>query len=753
MRSTASAQEFSRLIRTTTEAAPAAGDQMIVSKQFTGAGASTAVTITMDNTASTIFGSASYTESVEVSGGGVLTWGTSSSTNYLLTVAGNVHIHDTGTWNMGTSGTRIPATSTAVLAFSVGTNVDSGFVAQPGSIVNCYGNIVTADSTLMTVSRGGYCTTSGTAVTGVTGQSFVGLTGTIVINSVSYTISSVTNATSLTLTGSAGTQSTPVAWTHAGTAATLTVASTSGWSANDSLGIASTSQTYTDCENIAISTVDSATQVTLASALTKNHSGDSPTQAEVINLTRNVKIRGSSTSLQAYVYIQTTSTVNLSYVEFYWLGSATTNKRGINIQTTTGSCTIIGCTVHDCVVAGSITAYLTSSGSNHNNISITYTHTYNVICSFYLAPTTGTSLTFDHCVWMYNGSANSRIAFVEDLGGTFTNITVVGASNNGIFLGGEAFHAFGNGYITGTFSDITAHSNVGIGIYLMTMNGEWIVGGTISNLKSWRNLATGIFFPGTNVILNGVTCFGNASCGVNIGSPNANCTIRNGVFASDLAFNSQYGLYCGITMGTSLVVETCTFGVVSGIYKAHTVCDVYGYYTITRVALNNCILASSTEVYITQYTTDRNTLVTSQKHDQTVGLHKRWERFGTAIIDTTTYRTASPAETLTPNNATYKFNSSPTQPVAVDAGQTITPTVYVYKSASYNGNQPRLIVKANPAVGITSDTVLATASGGTGSWLTLTGTTAAATDDGALVFYVDCDGTAGTVTVDDWSAA
>jgi hypothetical protein len=106
---------------------------------------------------------------------------------------------------------------------------------------------------------------------------------------------------------------------------------------------------------------------------------------------------------------------------------------------------------------------------------------------------------------------------------------------------------------------------------------------------------------------------------------------------------------------------------------------------------------------------------------------------------------------LTPTNASFKFTSSPKQ-CAVANGQTVTVTAYVNKSATYNGAQPRLIVRSNAALGITSNVVLATASGGTGSWLTLTGTTAAVTDDGVLEFYVDVDGTAGAVSVDDWSA-
>jgi hypothetical protein len=47
-------------------------------------------------------------------------------------------------------------------------------------------------------------------------------------------------------------------------------------------------------------------------------------------------------------------------------------------------------------------------------------------------------------------------------------------------------------------------------------------------------------------------------------------------------------------------------------------------------------------------------------------------------------------------------------------------SVKVQKDGSYNGNVPCLIVKANPALGITSDTVLQTCTVNSGSWTTCT---------------------------------
>ncbi len=737
-RSTASAQEFTRLIRTTTTAAPGAGDQMLICKELTGAGTDNGTyTVTMDNTASTIFGATTYTDSVGIGKGGILTYGSSSSTAYLLKVAGLVTVWDGGTWNQGTSGTRIPSTSSAKLVFSVATNIDSGFIAKAGSTVNRYGNIITADSTLMTLSNGGYCTTSGTTVTRLSGQAFTGLSGAIVINGVSYTISSITNANVLVLTGSAGSQS-PVTYAHAGTAVTLTVASTTGWANGDTLAVASTSQTATDCEQVTISTVDSSTQVTLSGALTVQHSGDSPTQAEVIHLTRNVSVEGTSTSLQAFVQYNTTAVVNDSYCSFQYLGSGTSTKRGIDVLTTTGSYTAIGCIVKDSAISSSCGWFI--SGSSANNISITYSHTYNLTTLGFsvTSTTTGTAITLDHCICMKSSTSGAfNIAAVNN---TFTNLTAIGTSG---FTGGITFSA--NALVTGTISGITAHSNNNAGLVTNSL-----YGGTISTVTVWRNGSSGVNMNGSLLLtFNGVTGFGNNSYNfLTVGG--SAIVLINGVLSSDIIFSTNYGT----SANGNLTAYNSTFGVVTGIKTAHTAGDIVctSSHDVFNVIFVNCLLASSTEV-AQQTTIPECQYIRSQDHDQVAGVVKRWGRYGTADSDTVTYKTASPAETLTPNNASFKFAGSETQPIAIDNGQTATVTVYVNKSASYNGNQPRLLVRRNDAVGIAADTVVATASGGTGSWLTLSGTVGAATANGAFVCYVDCDGTAGTVSIDDWSVA
>jgi len=738
-RSTASAQEYCRMWRTTTNAAPAAGDQMIISNEYTGAGTSNALTVTMDETANTIYGSTSYVDSLAVSGGATLDWGTSAATNYLLRVAGFTSVFSQSTWNQGTSGARIPSDSTATFESYGSANVDSGFQAKNGSIVNRYGNIITSTKTVLTTSVGGYCTTAGTAVTRVFGQPFTGMTGTFKIGATNYTISSVTNADSLTLTATAGTQSNPVIYTHAGTANVIQVTDTTGWAVGDSLLITSTSTSLAEYESATILTVDSSTQVTLSSALTNSHLGESPIQAAVMHMTRNVKVQGRSATVQGFNFFDTSSTVEDSYVEFFWQGSGTTNRRGIQVATVTGSYTSIGCVLRNFEVTNSCGLFMNTS--TNNNISVSYLNIFNIhLTCITISATSGTNISFDNITGVRNTSGAMFI--FNDVGSSYTNIYAHSFFQSGISINEASNVANINGlYATSGPQGIVMFN---------------ITGGTISNIESRQTtVSPSISLSSTdNLIIDGVIAVGNTSGAIGIVSSN-NVIIKNGIFASSILANASLGLLTTSDTYDTYFVD-CSFGVSTSFNNVFSQADIQstsgsgGYYYF-----QNCLFGSvSTLSSLTAL--NYAFKIYSHNHNQVVGTHRTYNRYGMSSIDTVTYRTASPAETLTPNSNTsssLKLRSTETQPIAIDNGQTATVTVYVYKSALYNGNQPRLMIKRNEGIGVLDDTVLATASGGTGSWLTLSGTTAAATADGAFVCYVDCDGTVGTVTVDDWSVS
>jgi hypothetical protein len=176
--------------------------------------------------------------------------------------------------------------------------------------------------------------------------------------------------------------------------------------------------------------------------------------------------------------------------------------------------------------------------------------------------------------------------------------------------------------------------------------------------------------------------------------------------------------------------------------------------------LFNTTLASTSQVVFPSSGAIKNSFVRATRLNGVSGLAgiKSWFPYGTITPDTTYYKTASPSQRLTPSSASAKLESGKKQ-FAIASGQTATVTVWVRKSAAYNGNQPRLVLKANPAVGVNSDTIMATMSGGVdvdvgpGNFTQLSGTTPAASQDGVMEVVVDCDGTAGFVNVDLWGFA
>jgi hypothetical protein len=102
---------WARALRTTTTAAPAAGDDMIITGEWIGAGAMTARTVTIDSTAATDYGSNSTsfeTFALEICNGGTLTYGTAASTNYVLRLSGFLTMTNGSTLNIGTVANPIP---------------------------------------------------------------------------------------------------------------------------------------------------------------------------------------------------------------------------------------------------------------------------------------------------------------------------------------------------------------------------------------------------------------------------------------------------------------------------------------------------------------------------------------------------------------------------------------------------------------------------------------------------------------------
>jgi hypothetical protein len=673
----ATANNWSRYLRlTATAASIAAGDIFFIAGEYTAAATFTARNVTMDSTATTQYGA------INICPQGKLEYGTSASTNYNLTLAGDLTVFEGGTLNIGTSGTPIPRTSTAVLEFVCTSAGQYGLIVT--GTFNSYGLSRTAGKDIY------FCKLNANASAGAT---------------------------------------------------SLTVDTDTGWLNGDVIGLAPTTRSYTQSESRTLNANATATGLSISSGLTNARDGTAPTQAEIINLTRNVKIRANATAAANATYLRflTTSTVNIYWTEISYIGANTSTRYGIVQETTTGSCNMQYCSIHDMFYYHYISS--TSGSSITNRYNVYYNTGTLGLYSVLIDSTTGIN-TFSDNLIIYSLATSSAIQ-LSDVGGYFDNNVIAGC-NRRLLIAETGAQIL-------SISNNVVHSSSDNGVQIGNFPA-----GVIDGLKCWRNNTGGIISAATSsypdLELKNCELFGNASYSLSLQYA-GNLTLTNITSYSEGSYTTTTALSItasGIIGQMKLI--NCEFSPAGK--TAHTQDINISGASYVNMELNNCVLGAATEV-ASPSNLSTNSQITSSKHDKTAGVYKTWRQNGVITRDTTIFNTAAPSERLTPTSATIKLPSG-SRIAAVNNGATLTVSVYIRKSAAgdgaaYNGNQPRLILARNDALGITANTVLATYTGGTGSWAQITGTTAAVTDDGALEFYVDCDGTLGWINIDDWS--
>lgn len=527
----------------------------------------------------------------------------------------------------------------------------------------------------------------------------------------------------------------------------LTVDTDTGWLANDIIAIASTTRTGNECEIAQLGSNAGASTLTCALYPINYHDGLSPVQGEIILVTRNVKVRSTSPSVMAYMFVDcpsaSTTSVDIDWTEFYYLGANALNKRGLEISyggvSFAGAINVQYSSFHDCEAIG---LYVNGNISNTTISNNTMWHlAINAGPACQLASaSTATNYVIDNNILIHTGTGGGWT--FNTIRGTITNNTVVGATAVGFTVNDAAF--------IGTITGLTAHScsSAGVSVTASGVSGSF-------NATCWRNSSSGflISLGVSDLILENVVAFGNLSS--NIQLVGGDIWLKSPTLNGDSTFLTANGISIGaVGAGGTLLVDNGDFSTSSGIKTVHSTSDISinGVNNSQHVVLRNTKLGATTEIG-SQANLSNNGYISSQRNDQTAGNHKTWMKNGTIQTDAITYNTAAPSLLMTPSSASLKLESSPQfqgLKIAINNGSTATVSVYVRKSATYNGNQPRLIQKANPALGQSNDVALATLVGGTGSWILLSGTTSTATDDGAWEIVVDCDGTAGAVNVDDF---
>lgn len=453
----------------------------------------------------------------------------------------------------------------------------------------------------------------------------------------------------------------------------LTVGDTTDWEVGDRLAVASTSRTYSEAEDKIIQTVDSATQVTMTAGAINAHSGTSPTQAEVINLTRNVKVTSYNTSYRGYVYCVSGSNQDVDYVEFYMIGYNATYKHGIEIRTT-----VVGDTNFAyCSVWGNAASNYPFYLYNTQNAVIDNCVIYDVDEQFYVYNSYNN--TFSNCVIMKISDKGFEMKNRVD--NTITGCTVTSCSSNGFDINHQLT-------ILIDFSDNVAHSNASVGFNLYVSNT------TLANLTSYRNGSSGLAISSSSsgLDINDMTAFGNNY--QNILLYGFTVIFNNLTLDSDLSHSTLYG----ISVANSAIIKIIDSDL--GTSVAHSTADIrFVPNNFSTVEIINTNLSSPTKVYDI-HNASAGSFVQCEDLGQVAYADKAWYKNGIVVRDNAIYKSGSYSMRFD-----YQYNNAAWLEydiyIPVKNGEQVVVSAWLRKNASYaDANRPKIVLSGQ---GITED--------------------------------------------------
>lgn len=700
------AVNWSRALVTTTTSAPGSNDTLLINGVYNSAGSNATYTVTMDSTSVATAYGLTYIGNL-----GLLDFPTTIGTQQIR-FANNVTIYKGGTLQMGTSGTPIPSTSTAILEIS-------------GSSAGQYNLFI--------------------------------------------------NGGTLTTYGASGTVKAKLAADVAAAAVTSTTNVSTGWLSGDTIAVASTTRTNTQAETITLTanTVGTAMNHT---AYVSAHGGNSGTlvQADIAKLNRNVIIQSTSNTNTASIRVSNFGpTISSYYTRYLNLGNV--NSSGVligNLSTTSATTNFSFCSFHTTNALASTTAVSiqvnqTLPVSTNFSNNVIYGYTSNALILAYAGQyggSTNNPVITDN-IFMRNGGQAVSSSFYN---GTFSGNVIT--SNNGIgwILSYSVTSIFGPFTVTNN----NFYANNGIGAWLILLNQTTnVMSLDFNNWISWRNSSFGVLLQNCNIGVgntylkfSNLYAFGNSGSGVGFdGQVYGRIIFSSSFIWGGATLIQNYGIQSSNDQNKvdSVYFDNVQFGKdYTGGTSNFAVAVLNNTWTRTQnIVLYNCNFNTSTEAFNNTNSLPfyYSSVPISINHNQTYGINKSWTNAGTRLTDTVIFNTASPSIKLSPSTASYKLES-PMVRVPVNSGATCSVSVRVRKSIStdaggsnYNGNQPRLMFRYTLFASVTGDTVGATMTAAIGNWETLTYTTPALTTDSVAEFFVDCDGTVGWVNVDDWS--
>jgi hypothetical protein len=724
------ANNWSRALVTTTNAAPASGDILIVAGSYLSAASYTSYTVTMDNTGVTAFGN------TYVSTNGTLAYSTTPSSAFNLRLTGNMFVTSGGTLTMGTSLVAIPSSSTAKLEFNVSSSgqyglLVSGTFISNGSRKTTYLRLA-ADASATATS----ITLSAIPSAWVSGD-LLAITSTTTSAAAAEVKALSANVTTTTASIAALTNA------HGGNSTTLVRAHVANLTRNVIIGSVSGSFTsYCSIYGGGPNFTAAYTQFLMMGATT--------TLTAAIGTANTGNSYDVTISLSACVLYQ--STTLASSIGFY---------QGVTGLSTTYPLEYF---VDQCVFYGYGSSPFTNST---NSLAAAPSITQNVV----------TNNLFIRC-----GSV-----VISDFSSTGTGNAVSSSTSNGInFTIGSSLTLTwpdSTSVLTNSWDDLESYSNATYGVQIINSGQVPSVSSTMAewggaNWLVWRNGgAVGIFInietPITyeigkqplTFIFSNAKLFGNGTYALWF-SYIQGCTVRfeNSYFWSGTTTNTQYAIAGNPTTNLSPYIESiqfdgCTFG------RDHL--GNTSNFTVAVMRLETLRAAGSIGLYssvVSGTIAARLSTLKAQGYGQGVlvqnlnsdGKAYLYSNFGTVSEDTTIYKTSSPSARLTPVFAASVLASSPVR-IPVRAGDDPTVSVWVRKSTiadggAYNGNEPALYIKGNGAY-ITSTTLQDTMTASSGTWEQLTATLPTVTYSTVLELFVVCNGTSGWINVDEWSTS
>jgi hypothetical protein len=289
-------------------------------------------------------------------------------------------------------------------------------------------------------------------------------------------------------------------------ATSSTTSTVTGWKIFDSIIVTSTTRTYTQFEAISLNANAAGTSLSSHSNYGFAHGGDPTTkvQADMINATRNITIRGNGAPLANKTNIQmfSTSITSFYYTSFIGLGTGITVANSgicVNILNSGYTFEMQYCFIGDNGQAATNT--INTALFNQNTINTTISN--NLFYGLGWTTTVVSTINvydFDDSNYVIGCLATTQVLLTTNIGSNNTfssNNTPVTISN----LSNSSNNSF--------------YSNNTIGL---NISNPTITTATLTNYKIWRNNTYGISFTFTssynkNTILtfDGLYCFGNTS--------------------------------------------------------------------------------------------------------------------------------------------------------------------------------------------------------------------------------------------------